>query len=374
MQWLFDALASLLAVFYSVVPNYGITIILLTLAVMMVVTPLTMKGTRSMMMMQQLQPEIKKLQAKYKDDRQKLNEEMMAFYKEHQVNPVGGCLPLLVQAPVFIVLFQVLRGLTRRESDLGYETGWALGGVGTGAGADEAPSVQRTFDPAYLEPDSELYQSLSGVDQMRAFGLDLSESAAQVLGESVVQFLPYLVLIAVVAVTGFLQQKQIQGRVRKDQVNPQQQMIMRILPVMLPIISFTLQGGLVLYFAVSNLFRVGQQWWISRNIYGLKRGETVDGKETGKAGSSEGDDEAADDADGAGATAAVTAGDAKAETKAAKAKATGKKPAAKKKAAPKKEKVGTAGRKRGTAGKGSKRTQAAPQSPIVQPRGRKKKR
>src|SRR3954447_1675846 len=114
----FAPFANLLAFFYSLWPSYGGAIALMTLAVMVVVTPLTLKGTRSMMMMQQLQPEMRKIQARYKDDRQKLNEELLKFYKENNINPLGGCLPLLVQMPVFLVLYQVLRGLTRRVSDL----------------------------------------------------------------------------------------------------------------------------------------------------------------------------------------------------------------------------------------------------------------
>ena len=69
-----------------------------------------------MIEMQRLQPEIRRLQVQYKDDRQKLNEELMAFYKEHEINPVGGCLPLLIQAPVFSILFYVVRGLTNPAS------------------------------------------------------------------------------------------------------------------------------------------------------------------------------------------------------------------------------------------------------------------
>ena len=94
---------------------------------MIIVTPLTLKGTRSMMMMQQLQPEMKKIQTQYKDDRQKLNEELLKFYKENNINPLGGCLPLLVQMPVFIVLYQVLRGPDRCASDLGFDPGWVVG-------------------------------------------------------------------------------------------------------------------------------------------------------------------------------------------------------------------------------------------------------
>src|SRR5437899_2892454 len=107
---LFEPFAKLLAFFYSVWPSYGGAIALFTLTIMIVLTPLTLKGTRSMMTLQALQPEMKKIQAQYKDDRQKLNEELLKFYKENNINPLGGCLPLLVQLPVFIILYNVLRG------------------------------------------------------------------------------------------------------------------------------------------------------------------------------------------------------------------------------------------------------------------------
>src|SRR5919106_208967 len=104
-----DAIGWLLARFYDVVPNLGIAIILLTILIMFVLFPLTSKQTRSMMAMQRVQPEIKKLQAKYKNDRQKMNEEMMKFYQENKINPLAGCLPLLLQMPILISLFSVLR-------------------------------------------------------------------------------------------------------------------------------------------------------------------------------------------------------------------------------------------------------------------------
>src|SRR6476659_10722178 len=105
---MFDAIGTVLAWFYDLTNNYGLSIMLLTLTIMIFLTPLTLKGTRSMIAMQRLQPEMKKLQAKYKDDRQKLNEEMLKFYKEHNINPVGGCLPLLLQTPVFFFLYRTL--------------------------------------------------------------------------------------------------------------------------------------------------------------------------------------------------------------------------------------------------------------------------
>jgi YidC/Oxa1 family membrane protein insertase len=268
----FTAFASVLAFFYSLTGNYALAIIMLTLVVMIVVTPLTLKGTKSMMVMQQLQPEIRRIQSRYKDDRQKLNEELLKFYKENSINPLGGCLPLLVQMPVFIVLYQVLHGLTRRVSDLGAAVGWASGQFPSG-NVTAPPGIERVFDPAWIDTSTDMYQDLSSSTSMNAFGLDLSESASDALSQGVVHALPYLVLIAIVAVTGFVQQRQIQGRNPNATVNPQQQMIMKIMPFFLPVISFGLPAGLVLYFAVSNLYRIGQQAFISRSIYGIHRDE-----------------------------------------------------------------------------------------------------
>jgi YidC/Oxa1 family membrane protein insertase len=106
---LLKGLGSVLSFFYEVIPSYGVAIILLTIVVRIALIPLTIRQTRSMQAMQRLQPRVKELQRKYKGNRQKLNEELMKLYKEHQVNPLGGCLPLLLQLPVFFALFSVLR-------------------------------------------------------------------------------------------------------------------------------------------------------------------------------------------------------------------------------------------------------------------------
>ena len=268
MNVFFVLIANLLALIYAAVPNYAVAIIGLTLAIMIVMTPLTLKGTRSMMVMQQLQPEMKKIQTRYKDDRPKLNEELLKFYKENDISPLGGCLPLLVQMPIFLVLYQVLRGLTRRISGMGFDTGWVTGQLGTGAGPTKAPALDRAFDPAFLDHKSKMYVDLSHTNTMQAFGMDLAESAKTALSKGFLHAIPYLLLIVIVGITGFIQQKQIQGRNPNQQTNPQQQMIMKVMPIFLPVISFGLPAGLVLYFAVSNLYRVGQQWFISRSLYG----------------------------------------------------------------------------------------------------------
>src|SRR6266540_1021970 len=117
----FEIVSGLLSAIYSVIPNYAIAIALLTCVAMIITTPLTLKSTKSMIEMQRLQPEIRKLQAQYKDDRQKLNEEMMRFYREHEINPIGGCLPMLIQMPVFSILYWVVRGLVNPSRFTGFE-------------------------------------------------------------------------------------------------------------------------------------------------------------------------------------------------------------------------------------------------------------
>src|SRR5680860_823402 len=114
---MFEFLAHALAFFYDLWPSFGGAIALFTLAVMTLLTPLSIKTARSMISMQRVGPELKKLQQEHKNDREALNREMMAFYKENNINPFASCLPMLLQMPVFFVLYQVLLGLTRRGED-----------------------------------------------------------------------------------------------------------------------------------------------------------------------------------------------------------------------------------------------------------------
>lgn len=254
---MFDLIASVLAWFYDLVPSYGVAITLLTLTVMVILTPLTLKGTRSMIAMQRLQPEMRKLQAQYKDDRQKLNEELLKFYREHKINPLGGCLPLLLQAPVFIVLYRVISGLTKTAG-----IGATVGSVVAGGDA------RNTFEPAYLDRNSALYQALSDDTEMRSFGINLAESASRALSDGgFVHAVPLLLLIVLVAGTSYIQQKQVSGRNPSATMNPQQQMLLRIMPAFFAFISLGLPGGVVLYFFVSNLYRMGQQAFITRTMY-----------------------------------------------------------------------------------------------------------
>ncbi|MHB0914704.1 MAG: YidC/Oxa1 family membrane protein insertase [Thermoleophilia bacterium] len=113
LSFIIEPLHAILRAIHSVIADvpyaWGFSIIILTMLIRIVLIPLTVKQYTSMRAMQRLQPEIKKLQAKYKDDRQKMNEELMKFYRENKVNPFGSCLPLLLQMPVFLALFYMLR-------------------------------------------------------------------------------------------------------------------------------------------------------------------------------------------------------------------------------------------------------------------------
>ena len=108
-SWFCKLLVPTLNGFYRVIPNYGIAIILLTFLVRLIFWPLTRKSTEGMKKMQEIQPIIKELQKKFKDNPQKLQQETFAVYREHKVNPLSSCLPMLIQIPVFIALFYVLR-------------------------------------------------------------------------------------------------------------------------------------------------------------------------------------------------------------------------------------------------------------------------
>jgi YidC/Oxa1 family membrane protein insertase len=270
---LFEGIAWLLNFFFSWFGhNYAIAIALLTCAVMVITTPLTLKGTRSMIEMQRLQPEIRRLQAQYRDDRQKLNEEMMRFYREHEINPLGGCLPLLIQLPVFSILYWMIRGLINESDFVGLQRALVDFGL--------APRVTAGFSPKYLDHDSELYQSLLGKDEMVSFGVDLAISPSAALGEGFVTALPYVLSLVAIGVLAWYQQKQIMGRNAGTEVTPQQRMMMRIGPILQLGFTFISPMALGVYFLVSTAWRVVQQTYITHSLY---KGEDSVGRQAQRA-------------------------------------------------------------------------------------------
>jgi YidC/Oxa1 family membrane protein insertase len=242
---LYQVIGWLLAFFYGLVPNLGIAIILLTVTVMLVLFPLTAKQARSMLAMQEIQPELKKIQAKYKGDRQKLVDEQQRLFQEHKVNPLGGCLPLLAQFPVFISLFQVLRTTYKHipvDSKL----------FGDLCGAHETVKACGAADgfPKHLE----------------FLSMDLSVTPLNAEG-GFFTVLPYFVLVALIVLTGLFQSRQTQRTTPPGGANPQMQMIGRVLPIVFGVISLSFPAGLCVYFLVSNMWRLGQQEVIFRHIH-----------------------------------------------------------------------------------------------------------
>ena len=275
---LFEIFSGALTGFYALIPSYGAAIILLTLAVRVLLLPLSIKQTKSMREMQVIQPEVKKIQAKHKGDRQKMNEEMMALYKEHGVNPLGGCAPLLLQFPILIALFYVVQ---KPLSYMGYEAPTVAKGI-FAAPADyiarNVSGIMETLQESRLAHD--LMER--AVDVYSFLGLQLNCSASGILsppkadvlqeateasrlltescGRGLASALPYLVLVLLMGFTTWYQQKQMQAR--QDPSNPQMaqmQMFAKIMPVMLMFFAFSFPTGVVLYWLTTNVWTIAQQ-------------------------------------------------------------------------------------------------------------------
>jgi YidC/Oxa1 family membrane protein insertase len=241
----FKALAWLLSFFYMLIPNYAVAIGLLTLAVMLLLFPLNAKAVRSQAAMTKLQPELKRVQQKYKEDPQEQNAQVMALFKEHGASPFGCALPLIVQMGVLMIMYRVLRGLIHRNRE-GF------------------------FDPKYLDHASRLYQDLHVKKRMVAFGIDLAETASKAAKISFLTAIPFFVLIAAVVAVGYYQQRMMtrrnpqQANLDDNPMAKQMQTMTKMMPLMYLMFGFTLPAGLNVYFLVSNLFRIGQQSIIYR--------------------------------------------------------------------------------------------------------------
>ena len=247
---LLNALGSSLAFFYDLIPEYGIAIILLTLAVSLLLFPLTLKQTKSMRAMQLIQPEVKKLQKELKGDREELNKRLMELYKERGVNPAAGCLPMFVQMPIWFALYRVL---------------WQ------GAGVPESSTLAEVFGEASAALDAGVAITHPVFDHVTFLGMNLLVSPSQAVDfGNILGSIPYLVLLALIVAAGYYQQVQMTSQ-RKTSSNdaPSSQMegmqkAMKFMPIVFGFISWSFVSGLGLYFATSNLFRIGQQAVILR--------------------------------------------------------------------------------------------------------------
>jgi YidC/Oxa1 family membrane protein insertase len=233
--------------------SYWFSIVLLTVAVRIVLIPLTVKQVRSTRVMQELQPELKKLQAKYKNDKQKLQEELMKLYRERGFNPMAGCWPLLAQLPFFWALYRVIysRNIGGKANIL----------------------LDKTFFGVPLEAR---WATLHGWGEKLASGTGLT----------------ILLLIIAMAVTTYISQRQLMAK-QNATVNPQQQMLVRIMPLMFVVFAINVPLAVVIYWVTTNLWSMGQQWVLLRNYQppaaaaaaGAAGGTaTTDGKSQGRKG------------------------------------------------------------------------------------------
>jgi len=251
---LFELFGWIMAGLYAIWPNYGFAIAGLTVIIMLALTPVTVKSTKSMLAMQRLQPEMKKLQAKYKgpENRELLNQEMMRLYKENGTSPFGACLPSLLQMPFLIVLYTLIRGLSNTVK---------VNGVVVGA-------------PRYIPTNSKMHHDLVvSQGQMHWwFGMDLSSlpfsnhttnaftHAVVSSASQAVLVIPYLVLIAAAMFLQYYQMRQMNSRnPQAAAANPQMQTMQKFFPIIFGLIYLRVPAGATLYMVVSSAMRIGTQ-------------------------------------------------------------------------------------------------------------------
>jgi YidC/Oxa1 family membrane protein insertase len=213
-QALVDGMTSLLNWLYHLtemahIANYGLAIILLTVLIKIILYPLTVKQMRSMVVMQQLAPKIKEIQERYRNkDPQKMQQKIMELYREHNVNPMAGCLPLLIQMPILIALYRALLHFN------------------------------------YADPAHARFLWINNLSQV---------------GD------PYYILPLLAGLTTY-----VQSRMTTNMSDPTQRTMLIIMPVFIAWISATVPAGLALYWVVFNAMGIIQQYFVNRHTQGLK--------------------------------------------------------------------------------------------------------
>lgn len=224
MQWLVGGIKGIIVFLYDItvmigVPSYALAIIILTVLLKLALYPLSVKQMESMKGMQVIQPKVQEIQKKYKNDKEKMNKAVMDLYKEYNINPAAGCLPLIIQMPILIGLFQALR-------DFAFE-----------------PAAHATFF---------WISSLNDPD-------------------------PYFILPVLVAGATFLQSKMTTPTTGSAANNSTTMMMMYFMPLFIGYISMKFAAGLALYWVVFNLLGALQQFLINKKPLAEKKGE-VGGK------------------------------------------------------------------------------------------------
>jgi YidC/Oxa1 family membrane protein insertase len=244
-QPLIDVFESVLVFFHNHVGvSWGFSIVLLTICVRALLIPLTVKQFGSMQRLQQLQPELKALQAKYKDDKERQQQEMMRFYKENKVNPLGSCLPMVAQIPVFIGLFYMLRKSLRQ---------------------DICPGIQKAYQQTYaLKHHISLHAAAGQTVQCGPRGgagfLFVNDLTNKAAGAT-------LIVLIVLYIGSQLASSLMMSSATMD---PTQRKLMLFMPLIFVLFVINFPAGVLVYWITTNTWTMAQQFVIRRRIGPVK--------------------------------------------------------------------------------------------------------
>jgi YidC/Oxa1 family membrane protein insertase len=285
LDFLVKPLGQILYFIYTTVAfrNYGLAIIIFTFIVKLILLPLTIKQYRSTAKMQEIQPLIQDIQRRYKNDKEKMNQELMKLYQEHKFNPAGGCLPLLIQLPIIFSLYyainQPLRFLLNKtpeqiEKLIEYVT-QKVGQVAISASREigvinyfneHISEIANVSD--ILKPEELINLNFLGIN----LGLVPKISTDLLFGPQSSIYLPLLIIPILAVATTYISSKIMAPKTDSGNkggsstTNSTQNMMLLLGPVMTLIFSFQLPAGVVLYWIASNVFQILQQLYINKYV------------------------------------------------------------------------------------------------------------
>lgn len=252
-QGLLDGLGWVLAEVYDLVPSFGLSIILLTVLIRLVLLPLGIKQIKSLQAMQAIQPKVKQVQQRFKGNKQRQQEEIMKLYKEHGVNPFSGCWPMLLQFPILIAMYSIINIAAQRPLHLPADSALWQGiraHIYEGEPNGTVGFLGMNMLCTSLQAGSSEVRLPSGGPEQREITLQC--------GAGVATRIPYYALAVAMIATTYYQTRQMQRTTPPGQ-SAQQQMLTRIMPLMFGVFGFTFPAGLVLYWTASNVWQIGQQ-------------------------------------------------------------------------------------------------------------------
>ncbi|MDD4689256.1 MAG: YidC/Oxa1 family membrane protein insertase [Eubacteriales bacterium] len=273
---MFDLIATpfafIMRFIYDLVNNYGLTIIIFTVLTKLILWPLTATSQKSMLSMQKIQPELSKLQEKYKNDKDKLGQETMKLYKDNNVNPMGGCLPLLLQFPLIIAIYQVIIKPITYLSDVKMGIPAIVDMLhksGLGAGLTKSSQEIQILKAV---ADSDLAQKIEGFVNIdfNFLGLDLSQIPSAVIGDWTTNFVWIIPVLSLLSAFAMSKVTSSMNSNNASAGNEQAQQTQKVMTMMMPLMSgyftFIFPSGVGLYWIASNVLQVVQQIIITKTI------------------------------------------------------------------------------------------------------------